>query len=117
MPATEAPAKKIANALLFYRIMAFVTGTVLLIGTVGLALQQDPRLQVSASEVGPLWVAHGYLFMVYVIATINLGLRLRWHPLRIALVAAAGTIPTMSFVAERIVSKRIVPKNAVTPSQ
>jgi integral membrane protein len=101
-------AAKSTNALRLYRVMAFVTGTVLLIGTIGLVLQkEDPRLQISASTIGPLWVAHGYLFMVYLIATVNLGLRQRWHPVRMALVAAAGTVPTMSFVAERVVTKRV----------
>ena len=38
---------------------------------------------------------------------LNLGLKLRWPFLRIVLVAAAGTIPTMSFVAEHFVTKRV----------
>ena len=54
---------------------------------------------------GILWVAHGYLYLLYVIATVNLGLKLRWPWLRMVLVMLAGTVPTMSFVAEHYVTR------------
>ena len=52
-----------------------------------------------------LWVAHGWLFLVYVISTLILGARLRWPIGRYLLVMLAGTIPTMSFVAEHFVTR------------
>ncbi len=91
-----------AGALLRYRIMAFVTGTVLLLGVF-----LTVPLQLFAHEQGPaevIWTAHGFLFIVYVLATVDLGLRLRWlpdHAIRMLLTMAAGTIPFLSFVAER----------------
>jgi integral membrane protein len=63
---------------------------------------------------GFVWVAHGYLYLVYVVCTAMLGVKLRWPLLRYALVMAAGTIPTMSFVAEHFVT-RAVRESAVEP--
>jgi hypothetical protein len=62
-------------------------------------------------------VAHGYLYLVYVIVTGILGLRLRWPLARFVLVMLAGTIPTMSFVAEHYVTRqtRAAAKAAGTP--
>jgi hypothetical protein len=42
-----------------------------------------------------------------VIVTVSLGFRLRWPPLRYVLVLLAGTIPTMSFVAEHVVTRAL----------
>jgi integral membrane protein len=51
--------------------------------------------------VGPL---HGFLYMVYLVATVNLAFRARWSPVKTVLVMLAGTIPFVSFVAERKVT-------------
>jgi integral membrane protein len=101
---SPAPAKA-RSALLRYRVMAFVTGTVLIAGTIALILQKV--FDVNHLDVlnAILWVAHGYLYLTYVVVTLQLGIRLRWPILRMLLVMAAGTIPTMSFVAEHYVTR------------
>jgi integral membrane protein len=100
------PAKhKYAGALLRYRIMAFTTGVVLIAGTIALILKDVVHVHHMEPGTGLLWVAHGYLYLVYVIATVNLGLKMRWPWLRMVLVMLAGTIPTMSFVAEHYVTR------------
>jgi len=93
-----------SGALTRYRVMAFVTGVVLLLGCLALVLK---ALDVPHMEpaTGIVWVAHGYLYLVYVIVTAMLGVKLRWPLLRFALVMLAGTIPTMSFVAEHFVTR------------
>ena len=96
---------KYAGALLRYRIMAFATGVVLICGTLALVLKDVVHLHHMEPGTGLLWVAHGYLYLLYVIATLNLGLKLRWPLLRIVLVMLAGTVPTMSFVAEHYVTR------------
>ncbi|GAB2468909.1 DUF3817 domain-containing protein [Jatrophihabitans fulvus] len=93
-----------SGALMRYRVMAFVTGVVLLAGTIELIVKY-------AADVDPplyalLWIGHGWLFMIYVIITALLGFRLRWPLLRYAVVMLAGTIPTMSFVAEHFVTRQ-----------
>jgi integral membrane protein len=103
------PAERVAGAsraLKRYRVMAFVTGVVLLLGCTALLMKW---LDVPHMEpwTGLIWVAHGYLYLVYVIVTALLGVKLRWPLPRYALVMLAGTIPTMSFVAEHFVTRAV----------
>lgn len=94
------------RSLLAFRVMAFVTGVVLLVGTIGLIVQWAGARSIK-HDVGLLWLFHGYLYLLYVIAVLNLGLKLRWHLARIAVIALAGTIPTASFFAEHYVTGRV----------
>jgi integral membrane protein len=104
--AAASPARsKYAGALLRYRIMAFTTGVVLIAGTIALILKDLVHVHHMEPGTGILWVAHGYLYLLYVIATVNLGLKMRWPWLRMVLVMLAGTVPTMSFVAEHFVTR------------
>jgi integral membrane protein len=101
------PAQRVADAsghLLRYRIMAFATGVVLSVATVALILKSTGVKHMEPGT-GLLWLFHGYLYLMYVITTAILGVRLRWPLPRYALVMAAGTIPTMSFVAEHFVTR------------
>jgi integral membrane protein len=93
------------NALLRYRVMAYLVGTLLVVLTcVGLPLKYgygDDRVV--------LWTAipHGWLYMVLLITAFDLGRRARWSWWRLILIALAGTIPFLSFVAERSATKDI----------
>lgn len=100
------PAKlaEASSALTRFRIMAFVTGVVLLAGTIELIVKY--AFDVKPPIYGLLWIGHGWLFMIYVIVTALLGFRLRWPLARYALVMLAGTIPTMSFLAEHFVTRQ-----------
>ena len=103
-PVAPARVAEAAGALTRYRIMAFVTGFVLLAGTIALILKYTTDLSMEPGT-GFLWVAHGWLFLIYVVVTAMLGARLRWPLGRYVLVMLAGTIPTMSFVAEHFVTR------------
>jgi integral membrane protein len=103
---TRPQPKGLAGSLTFYRVMAFVTGVVLVLGTIGYILQLTTDISGPLdSGINLLWLAHGVIYIVYLIATLNLGLTMRWNFIRIGLVALAGTIPTMSFVAEHFVTR------------
>jgi integral membrane protein len=93
-----------SGALKRYRFMAFTTGVVLILGCLALIMKalDVPHMEPATAII---WVAHGYLFLVYVVITAMLGIKLRWPLPRYALVMAAGTIPTMSFVAEHFVTR------------
>jgi integral membrane protein len=109
------PPAKLANAtgtLKLYRFMAFLTGVVLLSGCIALILKYATSWGMEPGT-GYLWVAHGYLYLVYVIVTGVLGFKLRWPLARYVLVMLAGTIPTMSFVAEHFVTRAT--RNAASP--
>lgn len=103
----SAPRKSLDGALKRFRVMAFATGVVLICGTVALILKDAVGLKHMEPTTGILWVLHGYLFLVYVVTALQLGLKARWHLIRVVLVAAAGTIPTMSFVAEHFVTRHV----------
>jgi integral membrane protein len=106
--AASTPARsRYAGALLRYRVMAFTTGVVLIAGTVALILKDAVHVHHMEPGTGLLWVAHGYLYLIYVITTVNLGFKTRWPLYRIALVMLAGTVPTMSFVAEHFVTRDV----------
>jgi integral membrane protein len=44
--------------------------------------------------------------MIYLITALQLGVKARWHLLRILWVMLAGTLPVASFLAERKVVKQ-----------
>jgi integral membrane protein len=52
-------------------------------------------------------VTHGFLYMIYVACTLILAERCRWRPVQAVLVALAGTIPFVSFYAERRVTQAV----------
>ena len=112
------PADRVAAAagnLKVYRFMAFLTGVVLISGCVALIFKYGTSVDVEPATAY-LWVAHGYLYLVYVIVTGMLGFKLRWPLARYLLVALAGTIPTMSFVAEHFVTKAVRTQTVAEPA-
>ena len=64
-----------------------------------------PRQNVTFPSNGG--TAHGYLYLVYLVVTADLGLRLRWPLVRLLLIAVAGTVPFCSFIAERKVTRLV----------
>ena len=105
MTAASRTAPRVGGALLRYRVMAIVTGTFLVI-LVCIAVP----LKYASDHPGPtqiFGVAHGFLFMVYLLASLDLGIRLRWHPVKLLIVMACGTIPFASFVAERRITREV----------
>ncbi len=91
------------GALTRYRIIAWIVGVVLIVLVlVGMPLKYLGDNDSVVAAVGP---AHGFLFMVYVVLTFDLGRRAKWPLSRMLLVMLAGTIPFFSFWAERKVTK------------
>ena len=98
-------------ALIRYRIMAYVVGCLLVVLVcVGLPLKYGPW----DNETVVLWTAipHGWLYMILLITAFDLGRRARWSWRRLILIALAGTIPFLSFVAERSATKDVRAKLA-----
>jgi integral membrane protein len=98
--------RRIRGAVLRYRVMAIVTGTLLLVLVfVAMPLKYFAH---SSGLVAVVGTAHGFLFMVYLLATLDLGARVRWPLWRLGLTMIAGTIPFLSFVMERRVHRELV---------
>jgi hypothetical protein len=57
-------------------------------------------------------IPHGWLYMILLITAFDLGRRAKWTWRRLILIALAGTIPFLSFVAERSATKDVRPKIA-----
>jgi integral membrane protein len=93
----------VQGALTRYRIIAWIVGVVLIaLVVVGMPLKYIGHNDSVVAGIGP---AHGFLFMVYVALTFDLGRRAGWPLSRMLLVMLAGTIPFLSFWAERKVTK------------
>jgi integral membrane protein len=102
-------------AVLRYRVMAFTTGVLIIVLCfVGIPLQfafHHPAIDEYVGQV------HGFLYIVYMIMAFLLVLKL---PMRVLswqtfLLLLAGTVPVMTFVVERWISRRyIAPALAAT---
>ncbi|WP_232661105.1 DUF3817 domain-containing protein [Pseudonocardia sp. TRM90224] len=91
--------------LLAYRIAAYVTGVgLLLLVFVAMPLKYFFGQPWLVAIVG---VAHGFLYMAYIVCTLVLAERCRWRPLDALVILLAGTIPIASFLAERKVTTSV----------
>jgi integral membrane protein len=95
----------IENFLRAYRVMAWVTGTGLVILVfVAMPLKYFFGQPMLVSIVGML---HGFFYMAYIVCTLVLAERCRWRPLDALVILLCGTIPLASFFAERRVTARV----------
>jgi len=85
--------------------MAYITGC----GLIVLVCFAVPMKYLGHDDrpVAIVGALHGFLYMIYVACSLVLAERYRWRPLRALLVALAGTIPFVSFYAERRVTKLV----------
>ena len=90
----------IEGALLRYRIVAWVVGVLLIVlFCVGVPLQYAAGHKSVDGIVG---VVHGVFFYpLYLLLTLDLARRVRMSPVRTALTMISGTVPFVSFIAER----------------
>ena len=101
-------------AVLRYRVMAYVTGVVLVVLCfVGIPLQVAGHPAV-ANDVG---VAHGILYIIYLVFAWILSRKLGLATKPTVIMLLAGTIPIMTFIVERWVTRRFInPALAAQPS-
>lgn len=95
------------GALARFRLMAILCGVNLLLLIFGYMPAKHIFDLVSTHE----WmvfipVAHGYLYIVYILTALQIGVQKKMPILAILALIAAGTIPFASFIAERRVVKR-----------
>lgn len=97
--------KAVSGALLRYRFMAWLVGILLVVLVcVGVPLEYiwgDDRVDMY------LGVAHGWLYMVLLITAYDLGRRVKWPWKNLLLIALAGTVPFLSFVAEHYATRNV----------
>jgi integral membrane protein len=94
---TDKPADR---ALRRYRVIAWIVGVLLIVLVcIGVPLKYLADVPVIAKWVG---FVHGVFFYpLYLVLTVALAYRTRMPPLRMVLTMVAGTVPFLSFFAER----------------
>ncbi len=94
-----------------YRVLAYVVGVLLLIGTCGAVLKYGFPDGGSPQELGedltPVWVVHGWVFMIYVVIAFVLTQKAGWPLPRFLLMMVAGLIPGLIFWVERRVATQL----------
>lgn len=100
MTATALP-PKVRAALLRYRVMAYVTGTLLLVLTVAVIAKYTVGGDLATDVTAIVGIAHGWLFVIYLLTVFDLTVKTRMDWWRAILTGLCGTIPVLTFVAER----------------
>ena len=88
-----------------YRVMAYVTGVVLIVLCILAIMQIFVNDEAAVSVVGTI---HGGLYIVYLLVAFPLTRRLRLTLWPTVAVLLAGTVPVMTFIVERRISHRYI---------
>ena len=94
--------EEIRTRLAFFKVMAIIVGCGLLLLVLGMILRYGfghPTLSKTWSPI------HGFLYILYLIATAMLGVKAGWTVSKIVGVMLAGTVPFLSFWMERRVAR------------
>src|SRR5690625_6224681 len=108
-PASEGPQPTPAalastrSALTRYRVMAYITGVMLLVLTVEMVLKYLVQVNGFGEEVIGNWVAfvHGWIYVVYLWTVYDVWSRARWSWGRLWIMVFGGVVPVLSFVVEK----------------
>lgn len=95
---------RIRAALLRYRVIAYIVGIGLLALCVAIVFKYGFGSAQGVAIIGPI---HGFLYMGYIAMAVDLALKARWSIKGTVGVLLCGTIPFLSFVAERSVTHRV----------
>jgi hypothetical protein len=96
--------RDVPAALTRYRVMAWIVGVLL----IALILVAVPLKYLGGIE-GPVTVLgtlHGWLYFVFFLTACDLALRASWTLRGTVLTLVAGTVPILSFVAERNATRK-----------
>ncbi|HJR39488.1 MAG TPA: DUF3817 domain-containing protein [Nocardioidaceae bacterium] len=109
-------------ALTPYRIMAAIVGVLLIIlCLIGLPLHYLSPDGSRAEEIGDtisatLGVAHGWLYMIFLIAAFVLSRKAGWDLKFTIVTLLLGTVPILSFWAERRATRQVQDQLAAEPA-
>ncbi|MET9395746.1 DUF3817 domain-containing protein [Streptomyces sp. NPDC006624] len=97
------------SVLTRYRVMAYVTGVLLVLLTLGMIGKYLLDLNGAADFTRVVSIAHGWLYVVYLIFAFDLGSKAKWPVAKQLWVLLAGTVPTAAFFVERRISHELEP--------
>jgi integral membrane protein len=97
------------SVLTRYRTMAYVTGVLLILLTIGVIAKYLLDVNGASGFVSVVGIAHGWLYVLYLVFAFDLGSKAKWPFGKLAWVLLAGTVPTAVFFVERKVVAEIGP--------
>lgn len=91
--------RRVRQALTIFSVAAWVTGCMLLLLCARMIADYVLHMDMPSWAT---WVAilHGWAYIAFVIATLNLGLKARWKPATWVVTAISGVVPLLSFFVE-----------------
>ena len=98
--------KAIASALSLFRVTAIAAGLAMFVLILEMFLKYGPPDNDALSWWSPV---HGLIFMVFAVATANLGFKIGWSIGRMILTLLLAAIPFVAFVEERRVVREVTP--------
>jgi integral membrane protein len=93
----DVPAAEVKSALLWYRLMAWVTGIWLIALCYEMVLHYILVVENPPSWIG---VVHGWVYFAYLLATARLAVKVRWPIGKAIGTLLAGTIPLLGVIVE-----------------
>ena len=105
---------RVTGALTRYRIMAIITGTFLLLVFAGLIAKHvfgvdNPTF---VTLTGLIAMTHGWIYIIYLAATIHLWLLMHWRLGRLIVMALGGIVPFLSFFLEHRFAAEVTAQRA-----
>ena len=108
-PATDGRAihpnrqRRVKTALTAFSFTAYITGVMLLVLVAEMVYKY---LIMPEGQEAPGWFffiaqIHGFAYMAFLIAIVNLGTKARWTPGKWIITALGGVVPLLSFFVER----------------
>ena len=94
---------RIAAALTRYRVLAWTTGIWLLV----LTTEVVAKYGFDIDNFGWVGIVHGWVYLVFLIVTADLAIKVRWPAVKTILTLLSGTIPFLSFFVEHIRTKEV----------
>ncbi|NBE50709.1 DUF3817 domain-containing protein [Streptomyces boluensis] len=98
------------SVLTRYRALAYITGVLLVLLTLGMIGKYALGLDGAADFTKVVSIAHGWLYVVYLVFAFDLGSKAKWPVGKQLWVLIAGTIPTAAFFVERKISAELADK-------
>ncbi|WEO95239.1 DUF3817 domain-containing protein [Streptomyces sp. FXJ1.172] len=98
------------SVLTRYRVMAYTTGVLLVLLCLSMIAKYGLDISGAADVTRVVAIAHGWLYVVYLVVAFDLGSKAKMPVGRQLWVLLAGTIPTAAFFVERRISRELEAK-------
>jgi integral membrane protein len=107
-------AEGVRPRLTFFKVMAFIVGVGLLVLVTEMVLSYGFGMKGDDNPLSWWPQPHGFIYMVYLVATAMLGFKVGWSLPKMVGVMLAGCVPFLSFWVEHRVSGEVEARLAAT---